>query len=75
MFFQWAQLKQAITTRWKTIICNYVDIDERNLYQNHVIIGARILSIGKLSAKKIYSILISNIVNKPTSKYLFQKIV
>ena len=65
MFFQWAQLKLAIFSRWKQIIFDYIDINENDLCQNHhVIKGTRILPLDKLSSKKIYSILISNIVNK-----------
>ena len=44
MFFQWAQLKHAIPTRWKTIISNDSDIDEENFCQNHYAIkGAKII--------------------------------
>ena len=47
----------------------------KDLYQNHhVIKGVRILSLDKLSSKKIYSILISNTVNKPTSNLYFEKL-
>ena len=54
MFFQWAQIKHAVPTRWKTLISNYSDIDEENLCQNHhVTKEARILSTNKLSSKKI----------------------
>ena len=54
MFFQWAQIKYAVPTRWKTLISNYSDIDEENLCQNHhVTKKARILSTNKLSSKKI----------------------
>ena len=35
---------------------------------NHLIKNATILTIGKLTAKKIYSILISALKNKPTSQ-------
>ena len=67
IFFQWAQLKHAIRPRWKIIIFDYSDINLNDLFQNHhVIKGARILPLGKLSSEEIYSILISNIVNKPT---------
>ena len=67
MFFQWAQLKHAIPPRWKRIFFDYNDINENDLFQNHhVIKRARILSLEKLFSKEIYSILISNIVNKPT---------
>ena len=75
MFFQWAQLKHAIPPRWKKIIFDYSDITENDLCQNHhVIKGARILPLDKLSSKEIYSILISNIVNKPTSNIYFEKL-
>ena len=54
---------------------NYSDIDEEYLCQNHhVIKGARIFSTGKLSSKEIYSILIWNIVNKPTSNICYEKL-
>ena len=43
-FFQWAQLKHAIPTRWKTVISNDSDIDEENFCQNHYAIkGAKII--------------------------------
>ena len=54
MFFQWAQIKHAVPTRWKTLISNYSDMDEENLCQNHhVTKEARILSTNKLSSKEI----------------------
>ena len=65
----------AIPTIWKTLISNDGDIDEKKLHQNyHVVKVARILSTDKLSSKKIYSILISNIVNKPASNIDFEKL-
>ena len=73
MFFQWALFKHAIPRRWKKIIFDYNDINENDLCQNnHVIKGARILPLDKLFSKEIYSILISNIVNKPTSNICFE---
>ena len=73
--FQWAQLKHAIPPRWKNIIVDYSNISENDSCQNHhVIKGARILPLDKLSSKEIYSILISNIVNKPTSNIYFEKL-
>ena len=54
MFLQGVRLKHAIPTRWKTLISNYSDVDEKTLYQNqHVIKGARILCADKLSSKEI----------------------
>ena len=59
----------------ETLISNYCDI-KKNLYQNnHVIKVAKITQTDNLSSNKTYSILISNIVNKPTSNILFRKIV
>ena len=64
-----------IPRRWKKIIFDYSDITKNDLCQNHHLIkGARILPLDKLSSKKIYSILISNIVNKPTSNIYFEKL-
>ena len=75
MFFQWDQLKHAIAPRWKLIIFDFCGINENDLCQNHhVIKGARILPLYKLFSKEIYSILISNIVNKPTSNISFEKL-
>ena len=76
MFFQWAQLKHAIPPGWKKIIFDYDDINEYDLCQNHhVIKGARIVPLDKLSFKEIYSSLISNIVNKPISNIYFEKLL
>ena len=56
-------------------VFDYNDINENDLFQNHhVIKRARILSLKKLFSKEIYSILISNIVNKPTSNICFEKL-
>ena len=53
MFFQWDQLKHTFPTKWKTLISNYGDTDEKHLCQDHhVSKGARILSTDKLSSKE-----------------------
>ena len=58
----------------ETLISNYSDTGEKNLSENHhVIKEARPLSTDKLSCKEIYSILISNIIKKPTSNIYFEK--
>ena len=60
----------------ETLISNYSDTGEKNLGQNHrVIKEARTLSTDKLSCKEIYSILISNIIKKPTSNIYFEKLL
>ena len=73
MFFQWVQLKHAIPARQKKIIFDYSDTNENDLYQtHHVNKRARILSIKKLSSMEMYSILISNTVNKPIPNIYFE---
>ena len=58
------------SSEMKQIIFDYSETNEKDLCQNHhVIKGARILS-----SKEIYSILISNIVNKPTSNIYFEQL-
>ena len=54
---------------------DYSNIKENDVCQNHhVITGAKILPLNKLSSKEIYSILIRNIVNKPMSNIYFEKL-
>ena len=66
-FLQWAKLKK--------IIFDYRDINESDLCQDRRLIkAARILPLDKLSSKEIYSMLISNIGNKPTSNIYFEKL-
>ena len=58
----------------ESIISDYSYVYEKNLYQNHhVIKRARTFPTDKLSSKEIYSILISNIINKPTSNIYYEK--
>ena len=50
-------------------------INENGLCQNHHLTkGATILPLDKLSSKEIYSIVMSYIVNKPTSNIYFEKL-
>ena len=59
--------------KMETLNSTYSNVEEENWYQNHhVIKAARILSTDKLSSKEIYSILISNTVNKPASNICFK---
>ena len=74
-YFQWLQLKHAIPHKSKTIIKqnpgNFSDL----LFQDHHLIkGARILTLEKLSSKELYSILITKSINKLSSNVYFEKI-
>ena len=75
MFFLLIQLKRTVSARCQTLTSNYSDTGEESFCQNHhVIEGDRILPTDKLSSKEKYLILISNIVNKPTSNIYFKKL-
>ena len=75
MFFWWTKLKHAFSARWKTLISIYNNPEEKSLYQNHhVIEGARILSTDKFFCEEINSIVISNMVNKPSGNIYFGKL-
>ena len=76
MLFYRAQFKHSISPQWKKVIFDYSNINENDLSQNHHgITGTRILPLDKLFSKEIYSILIRNIVNKPTSNIYFKKLI
>ena len=69
-------MKHAISLRSEiSDFFDYNDVTENDMCQNHhVIKGARILPLDKLSSKEIYSVVISNIVNKPTPNIYFEKL-
>ena len=68
MYFQWVQLLQPQI--WKNKIKQNLTKNESNLpaLSNHLIKNARILTLDKLTAKEIYSILISSLKNKAISQ-------
>ena len=74
MYFQRAQLIHAIPQIWKDKIKQNLSKNESNLLvlNHHLIKNARILTLDKLTVKKIYSVLISSLKNKPTSQNYFE---
>ena len=69
-------IKTCNSCEMEKLIFGYSCNNVNDLYQNHhVIKGARILSLEKLSSKDIYSILISSTANKPTSNIYFEKLI
>ena len=74
MYFQWAQLIHAIPQILKNKIKQNLTTNEYNLLvlNHHLIKNARILTLGKLTAKEIYSILTSFFKNKLTSQSSFE---
>ena len=67
--------KHATPHKWKTIIKQNLGIVGKVLIQDHHLIKeARILTLEKLSSEELYSILITNLTNKPSSNVYFEKI-
>ena len=74
MCFQWLQLKHIIPKAWKTSIkLSYVNVSDLLVQDHHLVKGARILTLGKLSANKLYSILTLKFTNKHSSNSYFEK--
>ena len=74
VYFQRAQLMHAILQKWKNKIKQNLTKNESNLLvlNHHLIKNARILTLGKLTAKEIYIILTSFFKNKLTSQSSFE---
>ena len=70
IYFQCARLIHAIPQVWKSKIKQNLEKHKSNLLvlNHHLIENARILTLDKLTAKEIHSILISSVKNKPTSQ-------
>ena len=73
MYFQWAQLIQAIPQIWKNKIKQNLTKNESNppVLNHHLIKSGRILTLDRLTIKEIYLVLISSFKNKPTSQSYF----
>ena len=72
-YFQWLQLTDAIPKAWKNIVQNNINNNgSLTIKDHHVIRRTRIVSINKLTARELYSTLMSNIENKPTSQIYFE---
>ena len=74
MYFQWAQLICKIPQTWKNKVKQNFTKSESNLLvlNHHFIRNARILTLDKLTAKEIYSVLVLSLKNKPTSQNYFE---
>ena len=71
-YFQRLQLRHAIPHKWKTIIKqNPGNVSDLLIHDHHLIIGAQILTLEKLSSKELYSILLTKFTNKPSSNVYF----
>ena len=65
---------RCFTKSMEKIVQNNIDNNGSvTIKDDHIIRRTRILSINKLTVRKLYSTLISNIENKPTSQIYFEK--
>ena len=72
-YFQWLQLIDSISQRWKIIIKeNYENATNLTIHNHHLVKGSRVITLDKLTSHKIYSILISRAQNKPSSNIYFK---
>ena len=74
-YSQWLQPVSSISEGWKFII-KETHKDTTNLIYDHPVIkGSRVLTLDKLTSTEIYSILISEVQNKPSFNFYFENLV
>ena len=74
-YFQWLQLIDFISQRWKIIIKeNYGNAINLIIYDHHLVKSSRVITLDKLTSTEIYSILISRAQNKPSSNIYFENL-
>ena len=72
--FQWLEVTDSIPKAWKNIVQKNINNNGPiTIKDHHIMRRTRIFSINKLTVRKLYSTLMSNIENKPTSQIYFQK--
>ena len=76
MYFQWMQLIHSIPAKWKHTlkIADKINDHDISIQDHHLIKNFRILTVAKLSAKEIYSILTYSSNNQPTSQKYYEKV-
>ena len=75
-YFQWMQLIDCIPKRFKFIIKeNYENATSFIIHDHHSIQSSRVITLDKLASTEIYSILISEVQNKPSSNIYFENLL
>ena len=73
LYFQWRQLVNSNPQKWKLIIKD--NYNDNLLYSNHHLIKKNnVLSLDKLNAKELYSMLVYDAPHKPTSQKYFEQL-
>ena len=73
-YFGWLQLTDATSKTWENVVqININNNSSLTFKDHHIIRRTRILSVNKLTASELYSTLMSDIENKPTSRIYFKK--
>ena len=74
-YFQWLQSIDSILEKWKFFIKeNYKNAINLIIHVHHLIKGSRVITLDKLTSTGIYSILISEVQNKPSSNIYFKNL-
>ena len=73
-YFQWLQVINSISQRWKIIIKkNYKIATNLIIHDHHLVKGSRVITLDKLTLE-IYSIMISRAQNKLSSNIYFENL-
>ena len=73
IFYKWFQLCRAIPNQWKRIIKNTNDSCTSVVYlSRHLVKNNRIVALGKLHSKEIYSLIVSQNMSTPRSQQYFK---
>ena len=74
-YFQWLQPKHNTSQMWKTNTeQNLGNVRNLLIQDHHLIKGARILTLEKLSSEELYSVLITKVIDKPSSNVYFENV-
>ena len=74
-YFQWLQPKHNTSQMWKTNTKqNLGNVRNLLIQDHHLIKGARILTLEKLSSEELYSMLITKFIDKPSSNVYFENV-
>ena len=74
-YFQWLQPKHNTSQMWKTNTeQNLGNVRNLLIQDHHLIKEARILTLEKLSSEELYSMLITKVIDKPSSNVYFENV-
>ena len=74
-YFQWLQPKHNTSQMWKTNTeQNLGNVRNLLIQDHHLIKGVRILTLEKLSSEELYSMLITKVIDKPSSNVYFENV-